>query len=173
VATELIAGVFTALGALIAAGATFASGLMSNRAQRALAAANRETQIAETRREAYAAYLTAVYRFMDLARELIAKLEEHAEMSECSAAHRAYKDYWESLHPTYAPVLIAGPGQIEKSAEALRFCLGDLADKCDSLYAAHKAGTRLRDVEDFVNAQQAARDARLKFSAVARDHVYG
>jgi hypothetical protein len=77
------------------------------------------------------------------------------------------------MQPTYAPVLIAGPGQIEKSAEVLRFCLGDMADKCDSSYAANKAGTKLRDVEDFVNAQQAARDARKKFSAVARDHVYG
>ena len=146
---------------------------MGNRAQRMLAATNRETNIAETRREAYAAYLTAVYRFMDRARELIAKLEERAEMSECSAAHRAYKDDWVDLHPTYAPVLIAGPSQIEQSAEALRFRLGDLADKCDSWYEARKAGTTFRDVDHVVNAQQAARDARLRFSAVARDHVYG
>jgi hypothetical protein len=146
---------------------------MGNRAQRALAAADRETHIAEARREAYAAYLTAVYRFMDRARELIAKLEEPAEMSECSAAHGAYKDEWENLHPTYAPVLIAGPGKIERSAEVLRFCLGDLADKCDSWYEARMAGTKFRDVDHVVNAQQAARDARLRFSAVARDHVYG
>jgi hypothetical protein len=110
---------------------------------------------------------------MDRARELVAKLEEHAEMSECSAAHRAYIDDWENMQPTYAPVLIAGPGQIEKDAEALRFCLGDLADKCDSLYAANKAGAKFRGIEDFVNTQQAATDARLKFSGVARDYVYG
>jgi hypothetical protein len=173
VSTELIAGVFTALGALIAAGATFTSGLMGNRTQKALATASRQTQIVEVRRDAYAAYLTAVYRFMDCARELIAKLEAHAEMSECKAAHRTYMDRWDNLHPTYAPVLIAGPGEIEKSAEVLRFCLGDLADKCDSWYAAHEAGKKPRQVDGLVNAQQAARDARLKFSEAARRHLYG
>lgn len=172
-ATELIAGVFTALGALIAAGATFASGLLGNRAQRASAAAGRETQIAEARREAYAAYLTAVYRFMDRARGLIGVLEADAEMSECSAAYRSYVDDWENLHPTYAPVLIAGPGKIEESAEILRFCLGELADNCDSWYVARSAGAKFRYVEDVVGSQKAARDARLKFSALARDHVYG
>jgi hypothetical protein len=173
VATELIAGLFTALGALIAAGATFVSGLQNSRAQKASAAAGRETQIAEVRREAYAAYLTAVYRFMERARGLIAELEAGAEISEFSAAFLAYKDGWENLHPTYAPVLIAGPWKIEESAEALRFCLGDLGDKCDSWYAAHKAGEEFRDAEHVLESQKAARDARLKFSALARDHVYG
>jgi hypothetical protein len=45
-------------------------------------------------------------------------------MSECDAARRAYLEDWEDLQPTYAPVLIAGPSQIEESAENLRFCLG-------------------------------------------------
>jgi hypothetical protein len=175
VTTELIAGVFTALGALIAAGATFASGFMANRVQRGLAAAGREAQIAETRREAYAAYLIAVYSFMDRARELIAHLGNNTEISECDAAYRTYHNDWETLHPTYASVLIAGPDKIEGSAEALRFCLGDLADKCDRMYSAYEAGKKLRDPEfkDVANAQQAARDARQRFSAAARHHVYG
>jgi hypothetical protein len=75
---------------------------------------------------------------MDRARELLARLEENADMSECDAARRAYLEDWEDLQPTYAPVLIAGPSQIEESAENLRFCLGDPADECDGWYTARK-----------------------------------
>jgi hypothetical protein len=45
-------------------------------------------------------------------------------MAECDIAHSAYLEDWEHLQPAYAPVLIAGPSQIEESAEKLRFCLG-------------------------------------------------
>ncbi len=152
--SEWIFGVFTALGALLGAGATLTSGLIGNRTQRGLAAASRKAQIAEARREAYAAYLTAA-------------------MSECSVAHRSYLGDWERRQPTYAPVLIAGPGQIEESAEVLRFCLGDLSDKCDRWYEAHRNGRKLPNAENVLDAQLAARDARLKFASAARDHVYG
>jgi hypothetical protein len=70
-----LSGAFTALGAVLGAGATIGAGLIGNRTQRGLAEASRKAQIADVRREAYAEYLTAVYSFMDGARELIAKLE--------------------------------------------------------------------------------------------------
>jgi len=65
--SEWLSGAFTALGAVLGAGATLAAGLIGNRTQRGLAEASRKA-----RREAYAEYLTAVYSFMDRARELIA-----------------------------------------------------------------------------------------------------
>jgi len=173
VASEWITGVFTALVAVLGAGATLASGLVGNRTQRGLAEASRKAQIAEVRREAYAEYLTAVYRFMDRARELIAKLEENADMSECDAAHRTYLEDWEHLQPAYAPVLVAGPSKIEESADHLRYCLGDLADKCDWWYTARKAGKNFRNAEKVINVQLAARDARSKFASAVRNHVYG
>ena len=90
--------------------------------------ASRKAQNVDVRREVYAEYLTAVYRFMDRVRELIAKLAENADTSECDSARRAYLEDWgRHLQPAYTPVLVAGPSQIEESAENLRFCLGDLA----------------------------------------------
>jgi hypothetical protein len=173
VTSEWLVGAFTALGAALGAGATLAAGLISNQTQRGLAAASRTAQIAEVRREAYGEYLTAVYNFMDRARELIARLENDSDASERDAAYRAYQGDWEQLQPAYAPVLIAGPGQIEHSAEALRFCLGDLADKCDAWYTARQNGKRFGGAEDAYHAQLAAREARSKFSSAARDYVYG
>jgi hypothetical protein len=168
-----LSGAFTALGAVLGAGATLASGLIGNRAQRELAEASRKAQITDARREAYAEYLTAVYSFMDRARELIAALEANADMTECDAARRSYVEDWVHLQPKYAPVLVAGPSQIEGSAENLRFCLGDLADQCDGWYTARKNGGRFRDMEKVLNAQLTARDARSKFASAARDNVYG
>ena len=52
--------------------------------------ASRKAQNVDVRREVYAEYLTAVYRFMDRVRELIAKLAENADTSECDSARRAY-----------------------------------------------------------------------------------
>lgn len=175
VTSEWLVGAFTALGALIGSGATLASGLIGNRTQRDLAAATRKAQIADTRRAVYGEYLTSVYSFMDRARELITQLENEAEMSECDVAHHAYCDDWERLQPTYAPVLIAGPGQIEETAETLRYQLGDLADKCDGWYTARKNGRpfRSREIEGVANAQLAAREARSEFASAARDRVYG
>lgn len=173
VASEWLSGFFTALGAVLGAGATLAAGLVANRTQRGLAEASRRAQIVEVRREAYAEYLTAVYRFMDRARELIAKLEENADMSECDAARRTYLEDWDQLQPTFAPVLVAGPNQIEKSAEHLRYCLGDLADKCDWWYTARKTSKNFRNAQKVIDAQLAARDARSKFASAVRDHVYG
>lgn len=171
--SEWLSGAFAALGAVLGAGATLTAGLIGNRTQRGLAEASRTAQIAETRREAYAEYLTTVYNFMDGARELIAKLAESADTSEYDAAHHAYLKDWGHLQPTYAPVLIAGPSQIEKSAENLRFCLGNLADKCDAWCKARKDDNKLYDADEALNAQLAARDARSKFASAARDHVYG
>lgn len=171
--SEWIGGAFTALGTALGAGATLAAGLIGNRTQRGLAAATRKAQIVEARREAYAEYLTAVYSFMDGARELIASVEHESAMSECDVAHRTYLSDWEHLQHTYAPVLIAGPGQIEESAEDLRFCLGDLADKCDGWYTARQNGERFRSTEEATHVQLAARQARSKFSSAARDYVYG
>lgn len=173
VTSEWIGGAFTALGAAIGAGTTLAAGLIGNQTQRRLAAASRKTQIAEARREAYAEYLTAVYSFMDRARELIAKLASDSEIRECDAAHRTYLEDWEHLQPTYAPVLIAGPSRIEATAESLRFCLGDLADKVDGWYTARQNGRRFHSGEEVNDAQLAAREARSKFSSAARDYVYG
>jgi hypothetical protein len=173
VTSEWVGGAFTALGAALGASATLAAGLVGNKTQRGLAAATRKSQIAEARRESYAEYLTATYSFMDRARELIAKLESDNELSECDIAHRSYLDDWDRLQPAYAPVLVAGPSQIEESAEALRFCLGDLADKCDNWIAARRNGRRLYGKEKVYAAQQAAREARSKFSSAARDYVYG
>ena len=171
--SEWLSGAFTALGAVLGAGATLTAGLIGNRTQRGLAEASRKAQIVEVRREAYAEYLTAVYSFMDRARELIAKLEENADMSECDAARRAYLEDWGDLQPTYAPVLVAGPSQIEESAENLRFCLGDLADECDGWYTARKNGSKFRNAEKALNPQLAARRARSEFASAARDYVYG
>jgi hypothetical protein len=171
--SEWIVGVFTALGAALGAAGTLASGLIGNQTQRGIAEASHKAQVAEVRREAYAVYLTAVYNFMDRARELIASLENEGDTPEFDVAHRAYLDDWQHLQPTYAPVLIAGPSEIEESAEILRFCLGDLADKCDGWYAARRDGRRFRRVEEVNNAQLAAREARSKFSSAARDYVYG
>ena len=127
----------------------------------------------DVRREAYAEYLTAVYSFMDGARELIAKLEGGAGKAECDIAHSAYLQDWEHLQPTYAPVLIAGPNQIEESAEKLRFCLGSLADLCDGWYTARKNDAEFCDTKDALKAQFTAREARFKFASAARVHVYG
>ena len=173
--SEWLSGAFTALGAVLGAGMTLAAGLIGNRTQRGLAEASRKAQIADARREAYAEYLTAVYSFMDRARELIAMLEQNAELAECDDARRAYLENWGHLQPTYAPVLVAGPSQIEASAENLRFCLGDLADKCDGWYTARKNDNEFRDKdkEEVRKTQLAARAARSDFAAAARDHVYG
>jgi hypothetical protein len=172
-ASEWLSGAFTAVGAVLGAGATMGSGLIGNRAQRGVAEASREAQIAEVRREAYAQYLTAVYNFMDRTRELIGKLEGNADMTECDIARRAYLEDWEHLQATYAPVLIAGPSQIEESTESLRFCLGGLADLCDGWYTAYESGTEFRGIKDALKAQLTARGARSKFASAARDHVYG
>jgi hypothetical protein len=171
--SDWFGGAFTALGAVIGAGATLLAGLIGNRAQRGLAEANHKAQIVEARREAYAAYLTAVYDFMDGVRELIAKLEGNAEVDECDAARRAYLKDWDRLQPRYAPVLIVGPSHIEEHAERLRFCLGDLADKCDEWYTSRNNNRRFRGVNKVNDAQQAARDARSEFASAVRDHVYG
>jgi hypothetical protein len=171
--SEWLSGAFTALGAVLGAGATLATGLIGTRSQRGLAEANRKGQIAEVRREAYAEYLTAVYSFMDRARELIAMLDANADMTERDAARHVYLEDWDRLQPKYAPVVVAGPGQIEGSAESLRFCVADLADQCDKWYMARKAGSVFRDTEKTLNAQSAAIDARSKFISAARDHVYG
>jgi hypothetical protein len=56
--SDWFGGAFTALGAVIGAGATLLAGLIGNRAQRGLAEANHKAQIVEARREAYAAYLS-------------------------------------------------------------------------------------------------------------------
>ena len=61
--SEWLSGAFTALGAVLGAGATLTAGLIGNRTQRGLAEASRKAQIVETRREAYAEYLTTVYNF--------------------------------------------------------------------------------------------------------------
>jgi hypothetical protein len=161
------------LGAVLGAGATLASGLIGNRAQRGLAEASRKALIADARREAYAEYLTAVYSFTDRARELLGALDTNADMTECDAAHRAYLEDWVNLQPKYAPVLIAGPSKIEGSAEKLRFCLSGLADQCDEWYTARKNSNSFRDTEK-VHAQIASlRDARSKFASAAQDNVYG
>jgi hypothetical protein len=172
-ASEWLSGVFTAVGAVLGAGATMGSGLIGNRAQRGLAEASREAQIADVRREAYVQYLTAVYNFMDRARELMGKLEENADIIECDVARRAYLKDWEHLQVTYAPVVIAGPSQIEESAVNLRFCLGGLADLCDGWYTARESSTEFSGIKDALNAQLTARGARSKFASAARDHVYG
>jgi hypothetical protein len=166
-------GAFTALGAVLGAGATLGAGVIGNRTQRGLAEASRKAEIADARRESYAEYLTAVYNFMDRARELIAKLEGDAGIAECDIVHNAYLEDWEHLQPAYAPVLIAGPSQIEESAEKLRFFLGSLADLCDGWYAARKSDTEFCDTKDALKAQLIARDARFKFASAARDYVYG
>ena len=168
-----LSGAFTALGAVLGAGATLGAGLIGNRTQRGLAEASRKAQIADVRREAYAEYLTAVYSFMDRARELITKLEGDAGKAGCDIAHSAYLEDWEHLQPAYAPVLIAGPSQIEESAEKLRLCLGSLADLCDGWYTARKSDTEFCDKKDALTAQLTAREARFKFASAARDHVYG
>lgn len=173
--SEWLGGAFTALGVVIGSGATVASGLIGTRTQRDLATATRKAQIADARRAAYAEYLTSVYSFMDRARELIAQLENEAGMSECEVAHHAYSNDWERLQPTYPPVLIAGPAQIEETAETLRYLLGDLTDKCDEWYRTRKNGRQFhdRERESVLKAQLAARGARSKFASAARDHVYG
>jgi hypothetical protein len=151
-ASEWIAAVFGALGAALGASAALASSWIGNRAQRDLAAASRKAHVAEVRRVAYAEYLTTVYSFMESARELVARLENDAAELECDAAHRAYCEDWERMQPTYAPVMIAGPDEIEESAKALRFRLGFLADGCDAWYAAHGNSAEF-DGEPVVSAQ--------------------
>lgn len=123
--SEWLSGAFTALGAILGTGVTLATGLIGNRTQRELAEASRKAQIADARREAYTEYLTAVYSFMDSARGLIAALDENDDITEFDDVHRAYLEDWVNLHFKYAPVLIAGPGQIEESAQSLRHCLGN------------------------------------------------
>ncbi|HZC39443.1 MAG TPA: hypothetical protein VE343_02140 [Streptosporangiaceae bacterium] len=172
-ASEWLGAGFTALGAAIGAGASFGSVLITNRAQRGLAADTRKDQVAEVRRTAYAEYLTVVYSFMDRSRELIAKIETDAGTQACDAARRDYLEDWDRLQPVYAPVLIAGPSEIEKSAERLRFCLGDLADECDKCNAVYKDGDRSGPAKSALRAQQRARDARLEFASAARNHVFG
>jgi hypothetical protein len=80
-------------------------------------AVSRKALIADTRREAYAEYLTAVYSFADRARDLLAALDTNSDMTACDAAHRAYHEGRVNLQPKYAPVLISGPSKIEGSAE--------------------------------------------------------
>jgi hypothetical protein len=171
--SEWLTGAFTALGAVLGAGATLGSGLIGNRAQRELADANRMSQIADVRREAYAGYLTSVYTFTDRARELLNKLGEDANMAECDTAWRAYLEEWTNLQPKYAPVLIAGPGEIEGSAEKLRLCLATLADQCDEWYAARKNGNTFPGSAKVNKQVEAVRNARSEFSSDARKHVYG
>jgi len=130
-------------------------------------------KVAEVRRAAYGDYLTAVYCFMDRSRELIAMIERDAGASECDNAHRAYLEEWDRLQGAYAPVIIAGPSEIEESAEALRSRLGFLADVCDGYYAAYVSGEKGARTEKFTSIQKAAKDARAKFSSAARDNVYG
>jgi hypothetical protein len=73
--------------------------------------------------------------------------------------------YDERLQPAYAPDLVAGPSQIEESAENLRFCLGDLPDKCDGWYTAEKPVINFATPKEFL-AQLAARAARSKFVSI-------
>lgn len=172
-ASEWLGAGFTALGAAIGAGATLSSVFMGNRAQRALAAAARKDQVAEVRRTVYAEYLTVVYSFMDRSRELIAQLEEDGETRTCEAAHRRYLKDWDRLQPAYAPILVAGPAEIEGSAQALRVCLGALADECDKCYAANSQGGKSGLIKRALRAHQDAREALSNFSSAARNHVYG
>jgi hypothetical protein len=172
VTSEWIAGIFGALGAALGASAALASSLIGTRAQRDLADASQKAQTAEVRRTAYAQHLTAVYSFMERARELVARIENDAAGQECEMAHRAYLDDWERLQPTYAPVIVAGPDEIVKSAEALRFALGLLGDGCDAWYAAHMNSTEF-DGEEVLDAQQAARKSRSAFADEARKHSFG
>lgn len=137
-----LSGFFAAVGALIGAGATLSSGLITNRAQQRLAAETRTAQVADVRRAAYGDYLTAVYSFMDRSREVIAMIENDVSTTECHAAHRAYLEEWDHLQGAYAPVIIAGPSEIEGSAEALRSCLALLADQCDEFYKAYMNGQK-------------------------------
>lgn len=99
---------------------------------------------------------------MDGARELIGKLEENAALKECDVARRAHLEDWGHLKATYAPVLIAGPSQIEESAENLRFCLGGLADLCDGWYVAYESSTESSDIKGALKAQLKDRGARSK-----------
>jgi hypothetical protein len=129
--------------------------------------------VSEVRRAAYAEYLTTVYSFMDRSRELVARIGNDAATQECDAAHRSYLEDWERLQSTYAPVVIAGPHEIEESVEALRFHLGVLADECDGLYAAHMNGTKFGRTGNVLDAQQAAKESRSAFASAARKHAYG
>ena len=133
--------------------------------------ASRKAQNIDVRREVYAEYLTAVYRFMDRVRELIAKLAENADTSECDSARRAYLEDWgRHLQPAYTPVLVAGPSQIEESAENLRFCLGDLAvsaagsQRCPVKIGLSRPGSCIADAkrrEALITALSARRSVLL------------
>jgi hypothetical protein len=123
------------------------------------------------RREAYAEYLTAVYRFMDRVRELIAKLAKNADMGECDSARRAYLEDWgRHLQPAYAPVLAAGPSQIEESAETCASVLVIWQINTTDSIRPEKPVINFATPKKFL-AQLAARDARSKFASAVRDHV--
>ena len=137
-----------------------------------LAIGKREEQSADVRRAACAKYLTAVDSFVDQARELVSRMENGAQPTECKDAYATYSAGWELLQRVCAPVVIAGPSELAERAEALKSQLGALGDECDGWYAAYQDGSIRGRVSKVSNAQHAGEEARAAFVSVAQKHAY-
>jgi hypothetical protein len=173
VASDWVTGLFTLVGAGLGSAATMAANWNATRTRRD---ADNDGRIATVRREAYADYLSTADSFADRAQAVMVAIENSVSVTDCEGVFRAYVAEWEHLQRACSPVLIAGPPPVSERAADLRGQLGAMADECDRWYKTYvqslQSPTRLQ-AGRFLQAQQAVRDTRASFIAVAQAHVYG
>lgn len=169
-ATELITGIFSAVGALIGAGGALTANWITARTQRWQAEAGRNERQRETRRNAYANFLTSANRFFESSRDL-AKVLSGDLTTDPEQTHQDYLQAWRLLRENEAVVEIAGPTEVGAAANDLRLALGKLADVCDTWHTASQRGKANRRWAEFDEAVEAVQSARPKFREVANQAV--
>jgi hypothetical protein len=171
-ASEWIAGIFGAIGAIVGAGATLAASWIPTRAQQQLAIDKQEERKAKVRRAASSAYLVSVDSFIDSARELVYRIEHDASELDREAAHEIYLQGWQRVQRTCAPVEIAGTSDLSAKANELKLHLGSLGNLCDRWYEAAKRGPTRSQTTKFEASWESADNAREEFTSAARQYAY-
>lgn len=166
--SELITGLFGAVGALIGAGTTLTANMITARGQKRLAHDSRKERAADIRRDACAVYLTSVEGFLDRCRELVTALDEDSSGEARERAHEAYLAEWNDLLRSCAPVVIAGPSALGGKAMTLRQAIASLSDECDRWYASYAAGSTRARWAKYHEARSIVDEAHDAFIATAQ-----
>jgi hypothetical protein len=166
---ELITGLIGLAGVIVGAGATTITGITAARSQRLQLAVGRDERQNDVRREACNAFLIRVSAVLDLARELVARLEQTPPIDALDEIHSRYVAEWHDLARAVAAVEIAGPPNLANAASELRLAVGGVADVCDAWYSARQRGPANARRAQFREANAAAQSARQSFIEQAQE----
>lgn len=168
-------GIFTGVGALIAFLGTSLTALITSRAQREQRRETQAEKLIDARRDAYAAALSAVVTFMNIARELNDQISlKSSEQSPVREAYEAYKADWRTVVQAISKVEIIGPPELATQALKLRRSLDVYRYGLDYRYSEYLSNYQSDQLdrleESLIDSYGTYRNNRLRYIELAQQY---